>query len=103
RRGGPAETWLARDTNLGERRVIKCFLADVGADARSEFAVADRIRHPRCAKVYDAVWNPPPGYLVLEHVEGSNLHEYFGTDRPSAQECRAITLDVLAALGHLHE
>jgi serine/threonine protein kinase len=102
-RGGSAETWLARDGNLGERRVIKCFLSDVGADAKAEFAVADRIRHPQCAKVYDAVWTPPPGYLVLEYVEGSNLHDYFSTDRPSAEQCRTIALDVLDGLRHIHE
>ncbi|GAA2375244.1 hypothetical protein GCM10010170_078660 [Dactylosporangium salmoneum] len=102
-RGGSAETWLARDANLGERRVIKCFLADVGADARAEFAITDRIRHPRCARVYDAVWSPPPGYLVLEYVEGANLRDFFDSDRPTAEQCRTIALDVLEALGHLHE
>ena len=103
-RGGSAETWLARDRNLGERRVIKCFLSDVGADAKAEYAVADRIRHPQCAKVYDAVWTPPPGYLVLEYVEGSNLHEYFSTDRLlPTQSPETIALDVLDGLGHIHE
>lgn len=97
--GGFAHTWRAWDTNAEADRVIKQFHKAISpADAKREYAAADRIRHDLCARVYDI----QPGYLVFEYIPGANLKQYASMQVPDAERYRDIALDVLSALGHLH-
>ena len=49
------------------------------------------------------VYDIQPGYLVLEYIPGANLKQYAAVQVPDAERYRDIALDVLAALGHLHD
>ncbi|MFI6500293.1 protein kinase [Nonomuraea typhae] len=102
--GAFARTWLARDSNSGGHRVIKQFHDDATAKTylHREFKAAEKIRHDHCARVYDISEKPPPGYLVLEYVEGDNLKEFAATRNPDAEMYRTIAIGVLSALDYLH-
>jgi serine/threonine protein kinase len=100
--GGFARTWKVRDTNTDTLRVIKQFHNEGAPDfARLEYAAADRINHDNCARVYD-MDTRPPGYLVLEFVPGENLKKFAEAGQPSAEQYRAIAVDILAGLAYLH-
>lgn len=99
--GGFARTWRAWDPLPGTDRVIKQFHDVLSDDAKREFAMADSIQHERCARVYD-IHPEDPSYLVLEYVPGNNLRKFAVESPPDAARYRALALDVLAGLAHLH-
>lgn len=101
--GASAVSWLVRDRNSEARRVLKAFKDDQTADRlRTEFQVADRFAHERCARVYDIQFMPRPGFLIVEYVDGNNLREFAAKGTADGEAYRQISLDVLDALGHLH-
>jgi serine/threonine protein kinase len=100
--GGFAHTWRAWDRIHEADRVIKQFHdAITPEDAKREFDAADRVRHDLCARVYD-IHPGDPGYLVLEYIPGTNLKDFAAANPPDPLRYRAIAVDVLAALAHLH-
>ena len=100
--GGFAHTWRVWDRIHEADRVIKQFHdAITPEDAKREFDAADRVRHDLCARVYD-IHPGDPGYLVLEYIPGTNLKDFATANSPGPLRYRAIAVDVLAALAHLH-
>jgi serine/threonine protein kinase len=100
--GGFAHTWRTWDSIAEADRVIKQFYDVITPDdAKREFDAADRVRHDLCARVYD-IHPGDPGYLVLEYIPGTNLKDFAIANPPDPVRYRAIGLDVLTALAHLH-
>jgi serine/threonine protein kinase len=100
--GGFAHTWRAWDRIAEADRVIKQFHdAITPDDAKREFDAADRVRHDLCARVYD-IHPGDSGYLVLEYIPGTNLKDFAAANPPDPVRYRAIAVDVLTALAHLH-
>jgi serine/threonine protein kinase len=101
-RGGYAESWLARDTQLDEPRVLKLYKSGVTVEqARREYQAADEIRHDRCSRVYDLI-STPPLMLISEYVPGENLEDAskLGVD---AADYRNYALDILQGLADIHQ
>ncbi|HZM84798.1 MAG TPA: tetratricopeptide repeat protein [Candidatus Limnocylindrales bacterium] len=119
--GGVGWIYLARDLNLdGSWRVLKG-LRDTGDVEAWEAVVAERrflaqVDHPNIVKIYDFVQHPDPvtgavaGYLVMEYVGGSSLHDILmnrrqpdGTVDPlPLPQVLAYGAEILTALDYLH-
>lgn len=112
--GGFGTSWLANDTLRRGRVVLKRFSGDNDpnkADEIYESALAElqnvgKLRNDRIALVLDISPSPLPTYLVYEYVEGSNMREFFASERGltiTADVCAKIAKQVLTSLQYLHE
>ena len=103
--GGFATTWLARDTNVNQDRVIKVFHnPETAQTALAEFIAMSQVSHDHCARTWDrGSIDTDTTYLVNEYVEGETLEDHLVSAQPDAEDIRTIALDVLAALTYLHE
>ncbi|QXJ22292.1 serine/threonine protein kinase [Actinomadura graeca] len=106
-RGGAGEVWLADDTELGRRVVLKrARFGDDGARSfdrlRSEARALARFSHPHVVTLYDAVRVRTRGrstsWLVLEYVPGGSLDGWPATSPEAAARIGAQVADALAAL-----
>lgn len=116
--GGMGAVYLAEDLHLPGRRVV--VKENRGGDARQfelEAQILATLSHPNLPRVSDhfiesspiaqtsAVAQPAPGaqYLVMDYIEGQNLHTIIQT-RGAIAEAQALAwLDqIIAAVGYLH-
>lgn len=124
--GGLGWIYLARDRNVSDsvsdRWVVLKGLINTGdADAMAA-AVAERrflveVDHPNIVKIHDFVQHRDPrtgtmvGYIVMEYVGGRSLRDIMLARRTAAgrvdplplPEVLAYALEVLPALGYLHD
>ena len=98
--GGFAQTWLVYDLQAEQSKVLKAFLRDLPAEAMREYRAAEKLRHDRCARVYDVQTKESPHYLVSEYIEGVNLADVRPV--PEVDQLRAIACDALEALAYIH-
>lgn len=98
--GGFAETWLVYDRRTEQSKVLKAFLRDLPTEAMREYRAAEKLRHERCARVYDVQTDSSPHYLVTEYIEGVNLAEVQPV--PGVDQLRLIASDALEALAYIH-
>lgn len=115
--GGLGWIYLAVDRNVSDRWVVLKGLLHSGDAEAQAVAVAERqflaeVSHPSIVKIYNFVEHPRPdgtpmGYIVMEYVGGHTLREVLGTyakpDRMPLDQAIAYMLEVLPALGYLHE
>jgi serine/threonine-protein kinase PknG len=115
--GGMGWIYLARDRNVSDRWVVLKGLLDAAdADAMAA-ALAERrflaeVEHPNIVKIFNFVQHDDSGYIVMEYVGGRSLKQIL-TDRRAAgggepdplrpAQAIAYMLEVLPALGYLHE
>jgi serine/threonine-protein kinase PknG len=112
--GGLGWIYLARDRNVSMRWcVLKGLLDERSADA-AEAAVAERrflaeVAHPAIVEIYNFVRHEGQGYIVMEYVGGPSLKQLVKGRRQAGEgpmppaEAAAYLLNMLPALGHLHE
>ena len=102
-RGGRAEVYLARDTQLGRLVALKILSASVadGADLDEARATAT-LSHPNVVTVYAVGQHQGRPYLALEHIEGETLRARLrrGLGR---DEALRIGHGVAQGLAHAHE
>ncbi|MET7426918.1 tetratricopeptide repeat protein [Dactylosporangium sp. NPDC005555] len=124
--GGLGWIYLARDRHVGDevsdRWVVLKGLIDSGDADATAAAITERrflveVDHPSIVKIYDFVSHPDPrsgdrvGYIVMEYVGGLSLRDIYlarpvsgGVRQPlPLPQVIAYALEVLPALGHLHE
>jgi serine/threonine protein kinase/tetratricopeptide (TPR) repeat protein len=103
--GGMGKVYLAHDTLL-ERLVAIKFLskAELGTEGRTrllhEAQAIAQLNHPNIVTVYDAGQIETIPYIVMEFVDGKNLHE---TPLQEVGEVLHLTKQVCAALEHAHK
>jgi serine/threonine-protein kinase len=79
-RGGMGEVFLAYDDRLDRRVAIKRIRPDAGISDhrrerfRREARLSARLNHPAIVQIYDIVTEGDLEYIVMEAVEGANLH-----------------------------
>ncbi len=115
--GGMGWIYLARDRNVSDRWVVLKGLIDAADPDATAAALAERrflaeVEHPNIVKIFNFVEHDGLGYIVMEYVGGQSLgqildarlHSNSGQPDPLAPEqAIAYVLEVLPALGHLHD
>jgi serine/threonine-protein kinase PknG len=115
--GGMGWVYLAKDRNVSDRWVVLKGLLNTGDEGAMAAALAERrflaeVEHPNIVKIFNFVKQERSGYIVMEYVGGTSLKEMLAERRvanggepnplPVAQAI-AYVLEVLPALGHLHQ
>jgi serine/threonine-protein kinase PknG len=109
--------YLARDRNVSDRWVVLKGLLNTGDDDAMAAALSERrflaeVEHPNIVKIFNFVQHESSGYIVMEYVGGRSLKQILAARRdanggapdpvPAAQAI-AYMLELLPALGHLHD
>ena len=108
--GGMATVYRARDTRLAREVAVKVIHPHLreSAEVAHRFVVeaqaVAKLRHPNIVEVFDvSSAEDAEKYLVVELVRGATLRKLLKERSPLPPEiAAAITIDVLAALGHAH-
>lgn len=115
--GGTGWIYLARDRHVSDRWVVlKGLLNPDCSDATEAAPVLRRflveVEHPNIVKIFNLVQHENSGYIVMEYLRGKSLKQIL-IDRRHANAgepdplppAEAITyiLEILPALGHLHD
>ena len=115
--GGMGWVYLARDRNVSDRWVVLKGLLNAGDGDAMAAALAERrflaeVEHPNIVKIFNFVQHESSGYIVMEYVGGRSLKQILAARRqdnggepdplPPTQAI-AYMLDVLPALGYLHQ
>jgi serine/threonine-protein kinase len=109
--GGMGRVYRARHIRMSRKFAIKVLFGDLSADgkARSRFSreaeASSRLSHPNVVSVVD-FGETEEGllYLVMDHIEGEELHRIVGKQAPFGTARTLNLLRQLArGLGHAHE
>jgi serine/threonine protein kinase len=112
-RGAMGSVYVCRNVNAGNPshlfalKVIRQHTAKkelAAASFRHEALIGSLFRHPNAQTVIDQGTFEDQPYLVLNYIDGGCLADLLAPDtRPSPAVTVAIVLDLLAALGALHQ
>jgi serine/threonine-protein kinase PknG len=116
-RGRLGWVYLARERNVADRWVVLKGLLSTGDQDAMTAAVAERrflaeVEHPNVVKVFNFVQHEGCAYVVMEYVGGHSLKQILSERRAAnggapdplpARQAVAHTLEILPALGYLHE
>ncbi len=107
--GGMGAVYRVRHRLLDEIRVIKILRPRLAGDRElserfvDEARAAIRLRHPNVVQVHDFTLDDDGvGILVMEHIDGVNLHQLRAMGSPSIALGAEIAHQSLRALGYLH-
>ncbi|HTX11209.1 MAG TPA: tetratricopeptide repeat protein [Solirubrobacteraceae bacterium] len=115
--GGMGWIYLARDHHVSDRWVVLKGVLNAGDADAVAAALAERrflaeVEHPNIVKIFNFVQHEDAGYIVMEYVGGLSLKQILAARReanggepdplPPAQAI-AYVLEILPALGYLHE
>jgi len=115
--GGMGWVYLAKDHNVSDRWVVLKGLLNTGDGDAMAAALAERrflaeVEHPNIVKIFNFVQHESSGYIVMEYVGGQSLKQILATrcehndGRPDplpVEQAIAYMLEILPALGYLHE
>jgi tetratricopeptide (TPR) repeat protein/predicted Ser/Thr protein kinase len=106
--GGMGEVFLAYDERLDRKVAIKRIRSDASATPerrerfRREARVAAKLNHPAIVQIYDVLTEGDTSYIVMEHVEGTNLRRLLDDGPLPAGEVVALAGDVAQGLAEAH-
>ena len=102
--GGEGCVYLVKDESLSRLAAVKCLRDDGGREGeriRQEAAFLRDLRHPMLPVVYELFYQDG-WYLVMEYIDGIDLHNYIEMRGPVGEEqgrlWAAALLDVLSYL-----
>ena len=115
--GGMGWVYLSRDRNVSDRWVVLKGLLNTGDSDATAAALAERrflaeVEHPNIVKIFNFVQHESSGYIVMEYVGGRSLKQILVARREAnggspdplpVAEAIAYMLEILPALGYLHE
>ncbi|MGH7548169.1 MAG: protein kinase domain-containing protein [Gemmatimonadales bacterium] len=106
--GGMSRVFLAEETELGRKVVVKVLPPEMAAGVnaerfRREIQLAARLQHPHIVPLLTAGSSGDLLYYVMPHIEGQSLRARLAHERelPVAEAVR-IVRDVCDALAHAH-
>jgi TOMM system kinase/cyclase fusion protein len=106
--GGFGTVYLGHDSELDRPVAIKVLRAGKQmAQQEAERFLQEarrvaRLRHPGVVTVHDIGVQDGQVYIVADYLEGANLHQRLGRERPSWQEAVRLAAAVADALAHAH-
>ncbi len=106
-RGGMGEVYLARDPRLHREVALKTLRRDLAGTEleprlREEARLLARLNHPHIVQIHDITEYEGRLALVMEHVEGQNLHIALREKRGSPGDLLRWLAEVAAALACAH-
>ena len=111
--GGFGEVWLGRHQKLKERSVFKfCFRADRVRSLKREMTLFRVLKervgdHPNIVRLLEVYFEEPPFYVVMDHVEGSDLNTWCeqqgGVDKVPLETRLEIVAQIADALQAAHD
>jgi serine/threonine-protein kinase PknG len=115
--GGMGWVYLARDHNVSGRWVVLKGLLNADDRDATAAALAERrflaeVEHPNIVKIFNFVEHEGLGYIVMEYVGGQSLKQILTARRDAnggepdplpPEQAIAYVLEILPALGYLHE
>src|SRR5262245_58626584 len=108
-RGGMATVWAGLDTRLDRPVAVKVLDWAASADAATvhrldhEARTLARLTNPNIAPVYDVRKQENVPYIVMEFVDGENLHQRLGRGPLGLRQTIAVAMGVCDALTAAHE
>lgn len=111
--GGEGRVYLARDCELNRLVAMKRFTGEedvalgeagkeVAEQIKKEASFLQSLSHPMLPTVYDLLWDGT-WYLVMEYIQGRNLHDYIKTNGMAREEqARIWAGQLLDILQYLH-
>ena len=105
-RGGMGIVYLARDVRLGRRVAIKVLLTrspTLTRDFLREARATANCSHDNIVIIYEADEHEGTPYMVLEHLEGTNLRQATGDRRVAPARAVELVVPVVRALVRAHE
>jgi hypothetical protein len=111
--GGQGVAYLAVESKTARTVVLKEFVLPAGAKAeihcralehvQKEAALLQRLDHPQIVKFLDFFIEDQRAYLVIEHIEGSNLRRYVQENGPLTEAMATrLAMEMCDILGYLH-
>jgi serine/threonine-protein kinase len=106
--GGMGEVFLAYDERLDRKVAIKRIRSDASATPerrerfRREARLAAKLNHPAIVQIYDVLTEGDASYIVMEHVEGTNLRRLLDDGPLPPGEVVALGRDVAQGLAEAH-
>ena len=109
--GGMALVFKVRHTALGSHHAMKILAPDLVRNEAirrrflAEGQIQARLRHPNIVPVTDLVAVPGVAALVMDYVDGLDLHAHIErlAVPPEAASVRSLFVQILAAVGHAHD
>jgi WD40 repeat protein len=107
-RGGCAEVWTARDTELQRTVALKVPRVDMGGDEaflqrfHREARSAAQLRHPGIVTVHEVGQHGGLPYIVSDYIEGPSLAEVLATSPPDPTQAVSWVAELARALHHAH-
>lgn len=111
-RGGSSAVFAAFDTRLRRQVAVKVLRVGAGTEevlARHEEArVVASLNHPHLVAVFDTFLirsrqQQPTAMLVLEYVDGPDLHQYLRTATMPIEQAVQVGVQLCGALAYVHE
>jgi len=107
--GGMSRVFVAEETSLGRKVVVKVLLPDLAATVnverfRREIQLAARLQHPHIVPVLSAGVSDGLPFYTMPFIEGESLRARLSrVGKLDIDEATKILRDVLAALSYAHE
>ena|ERR1051326_3390568 len=105
--GGVGKVYLARDEVLGRRVVVKVLHNIMDSEAKRRFLEEARaqstLNHPNIVQIYGWGEEESTPYLVMEWVEGEDLHQALEHGRiADLRQKLMVAFQIAKALEHIH-
>jgi len=106
-RGGMGEVYLGRDTRLNRDVAIKVMRVDLPEGnwqerLQQEARLLAQLNHPNIVQIYDIIEHDGSPALVMEYVEGRNLHLYLREHRVELGDKLRWLSEISAGLAASH-
>lgn len=106
--GGMGEVFLAYDERLDRQVAIKRIRSDAVSTPerrerfRREARMAAKLNHPAIVQIYDVLSEGDGSFIVMEHVEGTNLRSLLDDGPLPVAEVATLARDVAEGLAEAH-
>ena len=106
-RGGMGEVFLAHDIRLERDVAVKFLRSDLGrndlrAHIAAEAQILAKLNHPNIVQVYDIIESDGATALVMEYVDGQNLHILLRERSPDTPEMLRWLSEIAAGIAAAH-
>jgi serine/threonine-protein kinase len=100
--GGEGSVFLAEDTRMGRKVVLKVLRGEDRAGTLREARAAALVEHANVVRIYDVEEIGDKAFLAMEYVDGGSLGDRLRTGPLTEEAFHRVALDLLDALVAVH-